>query len=557
MKKQLLFFLMLPFYSLYAQDYVPLQVNFGFTADVIADGLNPAAVSTSIAMDAADFNFMSADFQANDGDTPPEYALPVSGLVESTAISGLSYQFAPYYENNSLRIESEGETGSLTFSNQVMATTIYIMACTGSGSGTITGNIYFADGSAQEIAAVVVPDWFYSTALPVITSGFGRVNRVTDAIENPSGNPRLYQIEIAILPENQAKMITSMDFTKTSSAQGIVNIFAVSAHVLGSCPSPTEFYASSTATGASVSWTPSVIAPAGGYDYYYTTDPTEPSSSQNPTGNVSASTTTVNLSDLITGQNYYFWVRSNCSANDKGSWQLVEFTTGQLDTTYPDGDINTLYVNPTSETVTVDTENACPGILYVDVPSGYKITSTAVAYDMQTAGNGWKSEQRSLLQCNTSGLKEEGVSQGTGNTGGIQSYLREGLTIANDLTGTVEFELRAWRTYGGADCNMDYNRVLGDTFHVTITYEAILGTGDIENKKWSAYPNPVQNTLNITAAENISEVRLYNMLGQEIAHQSGMNSGEMKMDTSSLSKGNYIVKIETETGVKSLNIIKE
>lgn len=557
MKKQLLFFLLLPLCSLYAQDYVPLQVNSGFTADVIADGLNPAAASTSIAMDAADFDFMSADFQANDGDTPPEYALPVSGLVESTTISGLTYQFAPYYENNSLRIESQDESGTLTFSNQVMATTIYIMACTGSGSGTIIGNIYFSDGSSQEITAVVVPDWFYSTALPVIISGFGRVNRLTDAMENPSGNPRLYQIEVAILPENQAKLISSMDFTKTSAAQGIVNIFAVSAHVLGTCPSPTEFYASSTATGASVSWTPSVITPANGYDYYYTTDPTEPSSSQNPTGNVNASTTTVNLSGLVTGQHYYFWVRSNCSAVDKGSWQLVEFTTGQLDTTYPDGDINTLYVNPNTETVTVDTENTCPGILYVDVPSGYKITSTAVAYDMETASNGWKSEQRSLLQCNTSGLKEEGISQGTGNTGGIQSYLREGLTIANDLTGSVEFELRAWRTFGGADCNMDYNRVLGDTFRVIITYEAILGTGNIENQKINVYPNPVQNILNVTADEDISEVRLYNMLGQEINHKAGMNSREIKMDISNLAKGTYIVKIETEAGVKSLNIIKD
>ncbi|AWI25525.1 T9SS type A sorting domain-containing protein [Flavobacterium pallidum] len=555
MKKQLLFFLLIPLSGLYAQDYVPLQVTSGFTADVIADGIGPSANSTTIAVDAADFNFMSADFQANDGDTPPEYALPVSGLIESTAISGLTYQFAPYYENNSLRIESQDEVGSLTFANPVMATTVYIMACTGSGSGTIIGNIYFSDGTYQEIASVVVPDWFYSNALPVITSGFGRVNRVNDVIENPVGNPRLYQVEIAILPENQSKLISSMDFTKTSTAQGIVNIFAVSAHVLGTCPSPTEFFASSTADGAGVSWTPAPIAPASGYDYYYTTDSTEPSDTQTPSGNVNASTTYVSLSGLATGQHYYFWVRSNCSASDRGLWQLVEFTTGQQETTYPDGDINTLYIDAAD--VNAESENTCPGLLYVDVPPGYKITSTAVSYDMQTASNGWKSEQRSILVCNTSGLKEDSISQGTGGSGGTQSYFRDGLSIANDLTGTVEFELRAWRTYGGTDCNPTWNRVLGDTFKVTITYEPLLNTENTAVEKFAVYPNPVQNTLNISAKENITEVRLYNMLGQEISHKAGMNSKEMTMDTSNLANGTYIVKVETQAGVNSLKIIRE
>ncbi|AWA29651.1 hypothetical protein HYN48_05880 [Flavobacterium magnum] len=554
MKKQLLFLLLIPLSGLYAQDYTPLQVSSGFTADVIADGLNPSAVSTSIAVDAADFNFMSADFQANDGDTPPAYALPVSGLIESTTISGLTYQLAPYYENNSLRIESQDEVGSLTFSNPVMATTLYIMACTGSGQGTIIGNIYFSDGTSQEITPVVVPDWFYSNALPVITSGFGRVNRVNDVIENPAGNPRLYQVEVAILPENQGKLISSMDFTKTSSAQGIVNIFAVSAHVLGSCPSPTEFFVSSTADGAGISWTPSPIAPASGYDYYYSTDPTEPSDMQNPSGNVNASTTYVSLSGLGIGQHYYFWVRANCSASDKGTWQLVEFTTGQQETTNPNGDINTSYIDAAS--ITTESENTCPGLLSVEVPAGYKITSTAVAYDMETASNGWKSEQRSILVCNTSGLKEDSISQGTGSSGGIQEYFRDGLSIANDLTGTVEFELRAWRTYGGTDCNPTWNRVVGDTFKVTITYEPLLNTETADVDVFSAYPNPVQNVLTVSAKEALSEVMLYNMLGQEIKHKPGTGAKEITLDTSNLAKGTYIVKAQTASGVKSLNVIK-
>ncbi|WP_298157429.1 T9SS type A sorting domain-containing protein [Flavobacterium sp.] len=554
MKKKLLFILMFPIYVVSAQDYTPLQVSSGYNADVIADGINPAAVSTTIAVDNADYNFMSADYQATDTDTPPSYALPLSGLIESPDLAGLSYQLAPYYDNNSLRIENEGDYGAFTFSNPVMATKVYVMACSGSGQATMIGYIYFSDSTFQEITATVVPDWFFSTALPVVASGFGRVNRLTDAVENPSGNPRLYQIEIAILPENQAKTITGIDFTKTSTAEGTINIFAVSAEVLGSCPGPSGLETGSTATTGSVSWNPAVISPVNGYDYYFSTDPTTPAASQTPTGNVSSSTYSLNFGNLVTGQHYYVWVRSNCGTNDTGSWQPADFITGQLDTTYPDGDINTLFI--TAANINTESENTCPGLLYVDVPAGYKITSTAVSYDMQTASNGWKAEQRSILVCNTSGLKEDAISSGTGNTGGTQSYLREGLTIANDLTGSVEFELRAWRTYGNTDCDMVYNRVLGDTFKVTITYEALLNTDNLEREKFNIYPNPVHDVLTIDAKEAISEVRLYNMLGQQIGSKNGMNAQKVQLGTAELSNGTYIVKVQTASGTRSMNIIK-
>ena len=92
MKKSLLTILFLQVsIALWAQDYHAFQSS-GFNADVIADGFGGAAATTSIALDAADFNLMSADFENTLGDPVPDYALPVSGLIDDLALPGLSFQ---------------------------------------------------------------------------------------------------------------------------------------------------------------------------------------------------------------------------------------------------------------------------------------------------------------------------------------------------------------------------------------------------------------------------------------------------------------------------------
>jgi hypothetical protein len=422
-----------------------------------------------MAVDNANFAFMAADFQATASSIPPAYALPVSGLIASAPSPGLTYQLAPYSGNNSLRIATASTSGTLVFSNQVSATKLYLLATTGSGSATITGTITFSDNTTQAITSSVIPDWFFSTALPVAASGFGRVNRTNNVMENPAGDPRLYQLAINILPENQAKMIASVTFTKTSTAEGILNIFALTAELLGGCPSPTGVTSTSTATSGTVNWTAPVILPAIGYEYYYSTSSTLPVEATTPSGSVAVGTNTITIPSLPTGQQYYVWVRSNCGASDKGPWVMTTFTTGQITATYTVGDISTQF----NETPTVTSTTGCPGTLSVIVPAGYEVTSVATAYTMTTASNGWKSEQRSLLVCTTTGTSEAALTAGVGGTGGTMAYNRTGLDIADGATGTVNFELRAWRTYGGTGCGVTHNKVDNNSWTVTVTYAAV------------------------------------------------------------------------------------
>ncbi|MGQ2982672.1 Ig-like domain-containing protein [Flavobacterium sp.] len=448
-----------------AQTYEHLQVASGFSADVIANGSGSALSSTTAAVDAANYNFMANNFQPTAA-APPAYALPASGLITSMVNNAITYQLGSLTGNNALQVSAQNGTGTISFSNAVIASRLYVIATTGSGDATVSATVHFSDASTQVIPDVFVPDWFNSNAQPIAAWGFGRVLRTTSALENPENNPRLYQLVLNILPENQLKTVTGIQFTKTSSAAGIVNVFAATAELTGACPSPGSLTAVATADAATLSWTPAIIVPSGGYDYYYSTSNTPPTASTVPSGNVGPGINTVSLSSLNTGLQHYAWVRSHCGDTDNGPWVMVTFTPGQISGTYTSGDISTLYVvdEPTTTTATT-----CPGTLTINVPAGYQIASVATSYTMTTASNGWMSEQRSVLRCLTTNTGEAGVSSGTGN-GGTMAYNRTGLTFANGATGAVQFELRAWRTYGGSGCTTGYNKVNNNSWTVTVTY---------------------------------------------------------------------------------------
>lgn len=89
------------------------------------------------------------------------------------------------------------------------------------------------------------------------------------------------------------------------------------------CLEPTGLAASNvTTSSADLSWTAPASVPANGYDVYYSTSSTAPTATTTP--NVTGVTsTTLPLTGLSSGNNYYVWVRSNCSATDVSSWSSV------------------------------------------------------------------------------------------------------------------------------------------------------------------------------------------------------------------------------------------
>ncbi|MEW5676413.1 T9SS type A sorting domain-containing protein [Flavobacterium enshiense] len=534
MKRKLLFIPFIAMASLFSQKTIgqnlqAISIQSGFNADVIANGVGAATTSTTSDVDGVSYAFVSRDFQLTSGSTPLTYGLPTNGLINSVVSSpaGLTYQLASYSGNNSLRLQNTNDTGTLVLTNPLAAVNLYMLATGGSGAATVTVTVNFSDATNQTFTGINIADWYGGSNFAI--QGIGRINISNDGLESGGGtNPRLYQIPLAISSGNQSKLIQSIAVTKTGTG-GIPNIFAFSADAYTSCPGPTNITYTSTNDGGIFNWTAPASAPSSGYQYYYSTSPTAPTASTPPMGSTAAGVTTLTLTGLNLGTTYYLWVRSNCGS-EQGLWQMKMFTTGQINTTYTIGDINTEYASSPTTTTT----SSCSGALTINVPTGYVIGSTDVSYTMTTASNGWMSEQRSLLVCTTNTTPEAAVASGAGNSTGSYSYNRTGLSLANGLTGNVNFELRAWRTYGGSGCDATYNKVDNNTWKITVTLvPANLSTTDVANQRAiSIYPNPFTDMIHIDQANEVAAIVLTDVTGKQVKTiaqpQSDMYLGDLK-----------------------------
>ncbi|MDN6279645.1 MAG: choice-of-anchor J domain-containing protein, partial [Psychroflexus sp.] len=92
----------------------------------------------------------------------------------------------------------------------------------------------------------------------------------------------------------------------------------------------------------------------------------------------------------------------------------------------------------------------------------------------------------------------------------------------------------------------------GPTSFATTT----LGVNTANFEDFSYYPNPVQDELVLKAAHLISEVDIYNMLGQVMMHQS-IEQLDTKLRLSNLAAGTYLMKVKINKSVKTFKLIKE
>lgn len=83
-----------------------------------------------------------------------------------------------------------------------------------------------------------------------------------------------------------------------------------------------------------------------------------------------------------------------------------------------------------------------------------------------------------------------------------------------------------------------------------------LGTPVSELEGFNYYPNPVQDILNLASKENMADVIVYNLLGQQVFYKK-VNALSAKLDLSGLSKGTYIVKVNSANKTQTLKVIKQ
>jgi hypothetical protein len=88
-------------------------------------------------------------------------------------------------------------------------------------------------------------------------------------------------------------------------------------------------------------------------------------------------------------------------------------------------------------------------------------------------------------------------------------------------------------------------------------YDAsLLSNTAFENGNFRSFPNPVKDILNLSYDKNISNITVFNLLGQEVLTKA-INSNQSQLNMSALSAGTYLVKVTADNQVKTIKVIKE
>ena len=95
---------------------------------------------------------------------------------------------------------------------------------------------------------------------------------------------------------------------------------------------------------------------------------------------------------------------------------------------------------------------------------------------------------------------------------------------------------------------------------VSMTATTLGAESYLLDREITLYPNPTTNVLNIKlgASNNLPDTyTIYNMLGQVVLKKSVVTPNDLTVNTSSLSKGMYFIKIATDNASMSLPFVKK
>lgn len=132
-------------------------------------------------------------------------------------------------------------------------------------------------------------------------------------------------------------------------------------------------------------------------------------------------------------------------------------------------------------------------------------------------------------------------------------------TIPTSREATAEIELSGYGAttkfafYAFSDTSNEDNDFFIDNFQIT-KFPLSIAKNVIEG--FSIYPNPAKDVLNLKALDNINEISIYNLLGQEVERQSP-NSLNTEVTISDLPTGVYVVKVKVGEQLGTYKIVKE
>lgn len=104
--------------------------------------------------------------------------------------------------------------------------------------------------------------------------------------------------------------------------------------------------------------------------------------------------------------------------------------------------------------------------------------------------------------------------------------------------------------------SVNYTGGLGGKVQLVFDTNLSASNPEFSNFKFSYYPNPSSNQVNLSAEKNISKVELFNLLGQKVLSNT-VNASQKQLNIANLQKGIYLMEVSIDNAKKTFKIIKE
>jgi len=100
----------------------------------------------------------------------------------------------------------------------------------------------------------------------------------------------------------------------------------------------------------------------------------------------------------------------------------------------------------------------------------------------------------------------------------------------------------------------DYSGYESDTSN-NIQVSVITGVEELDANSISLYPNPAQNRVNITSSQEVTQISVFNYVGQLVYTSDLENETIITLNTTSYENGVYIIRLQSENGVITKRVV--
>ncbi|MFY0483106.1 T9SS type A sorting domain-containing protein [Flavobacterium sp. PLA-1-15] len=276
------------------------------------------------------------------------------------------------------------------------------------------------------------------------------------------------------------------------------------------------------------------------------------------------------ISGLSSNTDYKIWVRSVCGENGNGAWigPILVKTLCDAVTTF----------NETFETSTSGLPSCWSSIVNGDISGGAGIS--VISWQPYAGTKGIEIYNAGSSSTDDIILVSPILSNLSSATHLLKFYAAQLVTAGSleigtiDLEGNFNFYEEVLLTTSYEEYTVDFASYTGTDNRIGIrlnseeTYQSIgmdnisweinpeLSNGNFETAAFSLYPNPVKDVINLSYKQNITNVSIFNLLGQKV-YESNLDSTSAQINMSGFSSGSYIVKITSDDQTKAIKIIKE